>query len=60
MSQDQRQFFADAQSHLRAGDMAAAISVAETGLATFPEDGNLMCIAARAAIALGRIDDARL
>lgn len=59
MTGKQRNLFAKAQSLLHAGDMSGAMGVAECGLATFPEDGNLMCLAARAAIALGRLDDAQ-
>lgn len=55
----QRQLFMEAQSRLNDRDWRGAMSVAERGLAVFPEDGNLMCIAARAAIALGLLDEAK-
>ncbi len=59
MSNKQREIFDKAQAMLRCGDMNAAATLAEGGLAEFPDDANLMCVAARAAIASRQLDDAR-
>lgn len=55
----QREIFEQALARLRARDTAGALSIAEHGLEQFAEDANLMCLAARACVALGRLELAR-
>ncbi len=59
MTTRQRKIFSNAQSELRAGNAAAAIAGCEQGLGEFPQDVNLMCMAAKAAIAARQIPLAR-
>lgn len=44
---------------LKKGEPSAALDAAEKGLLAYAEDGNLMCLAARAAIAMQQLDTAR-
>ncbi len=44
---------------LRAGDAAGAARACERGLEAFPDDGNLLCLAAKASLALRRFGRAR-
>jgi tetratricopeptide (TPR) repeat protein len=59
MSNKQRETFDTVLALLKGDDPAAAMSAAEAGLLTYPDDGNLMCVAARAAIAIRQLDTAR-
>jgi len=57
--QKQRALFKQAQSKLRSGDMEGAVNSCAQGLVEFPEDANLMCLAARANLALQKFDESR-
>ncbi len=59
MSNKQRETFEAVLALLKGDDPTAAMRVAEKGLLDHPEDGNLMCLAARAAIAMRQLDAAR-
>jgi tetratricopeptide (TPR) repeat protein len=59
MSNKQRETFDSVLALIKAGDPLAAMGAAEKGLLAYPDDGNLMCLAARAAIALQQLDAAR-
>ena len=48
----QRRLFTEAQAHLRQGDAKACATVCADGLKEFPEDANLLCLGARANLAL--------
>lgn len=55
----QQEFFEQAFTHMRSGDPELAAKVSKDALSEFPEDPNLLCIAARAHIALQRFKEAR-
>ncbi|HEX5787496.1 MAG TPA: sulfotransferase [Woeseiaceae bacterium] len=55
----QQELFRHASALLQSGDAAAAAAACERALKAFPADGNLLCLAARADIALRRLDAAR-
>jgi tetratricopeptide (TPR) repeat protein len=55
----QQAAFRQAAALLKRGEAAAAAAACEQSLAAFPGDGNLMCLAARANLALGQFDRAR-
>ncbi len=57
--QEQRQLFTDAQSQLRSGDANACAETCQQGLTEFPDDANLMCLGARANLALRQFDVAK-
>ncbi len=59
MSNKQRETFEAVLALLKGDDPAAAMSTAEQGLLAWPDDGNLMCLAARAAIAMRQLESAR-
>ena len=59
MSNKHREVFAAAQSLMRSGDAVAAKAAAEKGLLDYPQDGNLLCLAARASMATKQLVDAR-
>ncbi|MDH5622643.1 MAG: tetratricopeptide repeat protein, partial [Gammaproteobacteria bacterium] len=59
MSNKQRETFETVLALLKGDDPATAMSTAERGLLAYPDDGNLMCLAARAAIAMRQLDVAR-
>jgi len=52
----QQQWFHQAQSQFRNGDMDAAVNSCSQALAEFPGDANLMVLGARALLALKRFD----
>ena len=56
MLDKQREIFEQARSLIRDGKAAAAREVAEGGLRDHPDDGNLLCVAARASIAAADLD----
>jgi tetratricopeptide (TPR) repeat protein len=53
----QREIFESAAAKLRAGDHGACFDICNEGLRNFPRDANLMCMAARASLALRRFDE---
>ena len=55
----QKSFFDRANSLLRSGDPTGAVQVCKDGLRDFPEDGNLLCLAAQCQLILHRYEDAR-
>ena len=59
MSNKQRETFETAMSLLKGDDPVAAMKAVEKGLVVYPDDGNLMCLAARAALAMRQLDVAR-
>ena len=52
-------YFDEALASLRAGESADAASVCKRALEQFPRDANLLCLAARAALAMGNYKEAR-
>lgn len=54
----QREIFDRAQARLRAGDALAAAGICDEALKEFPGDANILCVAARASLALRRFDEA--
>lgn len=52
-------YFDEALASLRAGESADAASVCKQALEKFPRDANLLCLAARAALAMGNYKEAR-
>ncbi|HJP49747.1 MAG TPA: sulfotransferase [Pseudomonadales bacterium] len=58
--QPQQEYFNRAFNHIRSGDAEAALLVCLGGLADFPEDPNILCLTARALIALKRLGEARI
>lgn len=54
----QQECFNRAVAHMRAGNPELAAGVCKEGLNEFPEDANILCLAARALIALKRLDEA--
>ncbi len=56
----QQNIFQRAVASLRGGDAEVAARISLEGLQQYPDDANLLCIAARALIALGRLDEARM
>ncbi len=48
------------QTLLRQGDLSAALQTSEAALAEFPQDGNLLCVAARANLAARQFDACRV
>ena len=59
MSNKQRETFEKVLAFLKGDDPASALTAAEKGLLIYPDDGNLMCLSARAAIAMRELDTAR-
>lgn len=59
MSNKQRETFDSVLTLLKGDDPVAAMHAAEKGLLACGDDGNLMCLAARAAIAMRQLDVAR-
>ncbi|HNP65599.1 MAG TPA: tetratricopeptide repeat protein [Woeseiaceae bacterium] len=57
--QIQRRLFAEAQAHLQKGDVTACAAACADGLNEFPDDANLMCLGARANLALRQFDLAK-
>jgi tetratricopeptide (TPR) repeat protein len=55
----QRDVFDRAQALLRSGDAAAAAGVCDEALKEFPDDPNLLCVAARAGLVLRRFEESR-
>ncbi len=55
----QREIFDQAQARLRSGDADAAAGICEQALTEFPEDANILCVAAQAGLILRRFDDCR-
>jgi len=55
----QREIFDQVQALFRDRDLEGALAIAEKGLEQFAQDANLVCLAARACIALGRLDVGR-
>ena len=58
--QPQQACFNRAFNHMQSGDAEAAASVSLEGLSDYPEDPNILCLAARALIALLKFDEARI
>jgi len=58
--QSQQERFNLAFNHMRSGNAEAAAQVSLEGLGDYPEDPNILCLAARALIALQRVDEARV
>jgi len=56
----QQELFEQAVGYMQAGDPELAASVCNDALADFPEDPNLLCLAARAEIAMRRFPTARI
>jgi tetratricopeptide (TPR) repeat protein len=56
----QQQYYRQALDLLRQGNLPAAVQAAEAALAEFPQDGNLMCLAARANLAARQFETASL
>ena len=56
---NQEQRFNRALMHMRSGDAAAAAEVCERALKKFPGDANLLCLLAKAHLALERFVDAK-
>ena len=57
--QQQKTYFDEALASLRAGESADAASVCKQALEKFPRDANLLCLAARAQLAMGNYKEAR-
>jgi tetratricopeptide (TPR) repeat protein len=57
--QQPQAYFDEALASLRAGESADAASVCEQALQRFPGDANLLCLAARAALAMGNLNKAK-
>jgi tetratricopeptide (TPR) repeat protein len=55
----QKDCFAEASGCLRSGDAQAAAELCESGLKAYPGDGNLLCLSAKANLALRRFAEAR-
>lgn len=55
----QQVYFDEALAHLRAGGAAAAASACNEALKKFPGDANLLCLAARANLSLGKFQVAK-
>ena len=55
----QRTIFDRAQAKLRSGDAGAAADICEQGLSEFPQDANILCMAAQARLALKQFDESR-
>ncbi len=53
----QREIFDRAQARLRSGDAAAAAGLCHEALKEFPDDANLLYVAARASLALRRFEE---
>ena len=53
---NQEQRFNRASTYLRSGDAASAAEVCERSLKKYPGDANLLCLSAKANIALKRFD----
>lgn len=53
----QREIFERAQAQLRSGDADAAARICEQALREFPGDANILCIAARASLALRQFEE---
>jgi tetratricopeptide (TPR) repeat protein len=53
----QREIFDRAQALLRSGDAVSAAGICEEALKEFPGDANLLCVAARASLALRRFEE---
>ncbi|MFQ6006852.1 MAG: tetratricopeptide repeat protein, partial [Woeseia sp.] len=56
---EQKDCFDQALGSLKSGDAKTAASVCDAGLKAFPGDGNLLCLAAKANLALKRFIQAR-
>ena len=57
--QQQQKFFNEAASRIQARDAAGAASICAEALRKFPQDANLLCLAAKANLILKKFDDAR-
>ena len=55
----QKDCFDQASSCLRSGDPQSAVTLCDTGLKDYPGDGNLLCLSAKANLALKRFTEAR-
>jgi len=55
----QRNWYEQALGHFKAGKTQRAVSVCEKALTDYPDDANLMCLAARANLVLRRFDDVK-
>ncbi|MCI0517371.1 MAG: sulfotransferase [Woeseiaceae bacterium] len=53
----QREIYDQAQARLRSGDAVAAASICDEALKEFPDDANILCVAARANLALRRFEE---
>ncbi len=60
MSHEQHKLFTKALSLLRNNNPAGAIEACAKGLEKYPEDGNLLCVAARASLAQRDVASAKL
>ncbi len=54
-----QEFFREATARLRAGDAPGAAAHCEQALAAYPDDANILCLAARSNLALRNFDTAR-
>jgi tetratricopeptide (TPR) repeat protein len=57
--QQPQTYFNEALASLRAGDFSAAVSSCNLALEKFPGDANLLCLCARAELAMGKFTRAR-
>jgi len=57
---DQQEFFNRASKLLRSGDARVAANQCEVGLKKYPGDANLMCLSARANLALRKFAEAKI
>ena len=55
----QREIFDRAQARLRSGDAVAAASICDEALQEFPDDANILCVAAQAGLILRRFEQCR-
>lgn len=58
--QPQKECFNRASNHMRSGNAEAAASVSLEGLGQYPEDPNILCMAARSLIAMLKFDEASI